>query len=73
MAVSIASLISFYKDDKSVDRGENHYKSGHVQQCSLDEGVLTGVVRASMRDKVYRVSVSSASKSTVNLELIYSH
>ena len=47
MALSITSLISFYKDDKkSVDRGENHYKSGHVQQCSLDEGVLTGVVRA---------------------------
>lgn len=59
MAVSISNLMSFFLDDrKTIDRGENHYKSGHVEQCSLDAGLLTGIVRASMRDKVYRVSVS---------------
>ena len=61
MAVSISSLTSFFKDEqKSINRGENHYKSGHVEQCRLDAGVLTGVVRASMKDKVYNVSVSES-------------
>lgn len=59
MAISISSIASFFVDNKkNIDRGENHYKSGHVEQCSLDAGLLTGYVRASMRDKVYRVSVS---------------
>lgn len=59
MAVSISSIASFFVDDrKTIDREENRYKSGRVEQCSLDAGLLTGFVRASMRDKVYRVSVS---------------
>lgn len=58
MAVSISSLMSFFIDyRKSMARGKNHYKSGHVEQCSLDAGLLTSGVRVSMRDKVYRVSV----------------
>ena len=40
--------------------GEKHYKSGHVQECSVCEGQLVGSVRASMKDKTYRVVVSFA-------------
>ena len=55
MNLTISQLNSFF-DIKSVARGENHYKSGHVEQNG--HGELTGLVRASMK-KVYRVSVSA--------------
>ena len=56
MAVSIS--MSFFLDDrKTIDWRENNYTSGH-EQCSLDAGLLAGIVRASMMDKVNRVSVS---------------
>ena len=59
--------LSFFKDEeRSVNRGENHFKSGHVEQCSYAEGQITGLVRASMRDRVYRVSVSVAVQRNVN-------
>ena len=60
MAVSIFDIMSFFKDeDKSVKRGENHFKSGHVEKCTYSDGQLNGLVRASMRNRLYQVSVSS--------------
>ena len=36
---SIASLLSYYADEpKSVDRGENHYKSNHVEAFLYSAG-----------------------------------
>ena len=56
MAFSISSLCaSFEGEIKSISRGENHYKSGHVECISYAQGVLKGKVRASMKDKVYNV------------------
>ena len=58
-ALSIASLISFFREEqKSIKKGENHYKSGHVESFTYSHGILRGDVHASMRNKVYKVAVS---------------
>ena len=58
-AVSITSLASYLADKmKLLQLGENHFKSGHVERCDYLPGVLSGVVRASMKDKTYIVTVS---------------
>ena len=60
MAVSVYNIMTFFKgEEKSVNRGQNHFKSGHVEQCIYTKGQINGVVRASMRDRLYQVSVSS--------------
>ncbi|CAM4680807.1 unnamed protein product [Leuciscus chuanchicus] len=54
--ISLAAMMAFFKEEnKSVKRGENHFKSGPVVECSVSEGQLVGFVRASMRDKTYKV------------------
>ena len=59
MSVSVFDIMSFFKEEeKSVTRGENHFKSGHVEQCLYAGGQII-IVKASMRDKLYRVSVSN--------------
>ncbi len=41
MAVSLADFTAFFQDEgKSIKRGENHYKLGHVQSCSYSKGEL---------------------------------
>ena len=56
--LSIASLLSYFSDEKkSIKKGENHYKSDHVESFSYHEGILRGEVHASMK-KVYKVTVS---------------
>ena len=56
--LSIASLISFFSEKKSIRKGGNHYKSDHVESLSYQQGVLRGEVHASMKKKVYKVTVS---------------
>jgi len=57
--VSISALTSFFADEPSrIQRGENHYKSNHVESCSYSDGVIHGSVQASMRKKSYKVTVS---------------
>ncbi|CAJ1081208.1 uncharacterized protein LOC111320231 [Xyrichtys novacula] len=47
MAVTLASFTSFFQDEgKSIKRGENHYKSGHVESGSYAGGEIVGRVRA---------------------------
>ena len=66
MAVlTTASLLSFFENEnKSVSRGEHHFKSNHVESFSgatsdsASQGVLKGQVHASMKKKVYNVTVS---------------
>ena len=48
----------FENDNKSISRGENHIKSSHVERFSANQGVLKGWVHASMKKKVYNVTVS---------------
>ena len=57
--LSIVSLISFFgEEQKSIKKGENHYKSGHVESFTYSQGILRGDVHASMWKKVYKVTVS---------------
>lgn len=57
-ALSISSLASFFSDEqKSLTRGENHYQSNHIQSFSFSDGVVHGEVHASMKKKVYKVTI----------------
>ena len=59
VSLSIAALISFFAEEKkSIERGENHYRSEHIESFSYHQGILRGEVQASMKKKVYRVTVS---------------
>jgi len=64
MAVlAIASELSFFENEnKSVSRGENHFKANHVESFNASQGILKGQAHASMREKVYNVTVSECSK-----------
>jgi len=58
-SLSIASLLSFLSEKtKSIKTGENNYKSEHVEAFTYQQGVLRGEVHASMKKKVYKVTVS---------------
>ena len=58
-SLSIASLISFFSEEKkSIRKGENHFKSDHVESLLYQQGVLRGEVHASMKKKVYKVTVN---------------
>ena len=57
--LSIASLLSFFLEEKkSKKKGENHFKSDHIEAFTYQQGVLRGEVHASMKQKVYKVTVS---------------
>ena len=52
MAFSLLHLTAFFQgEDKSIERGENHYKLGHVESFSYDEGEIVGLVQASRRER----------------------
>ena len=45
--MTIASLLSFFENEnKSVSRGEYHFKSNNVESFSASQGVFKGQVRA---------------------------
>ncbi|XP_020892954.1 uncharacterized protein LOC110232169, partial [Exaiptasia diaphana] len=57
-ALSITALSNFFSEEhKSISRGENHYKSGHIECFSYADGVIRGQVHASMKSKVYKVTI----------------
>ena len=57
-AITISALTSFFSGEpKSINRGENHYKSGHVESFHYSDGIIRGSVHASMKDKSYKVTV----------------
>ena len=37
--------------DKSIERGENHYKFGHVESFSYADGEMVSLVHASSRER----------------------
>lgn len=62
-SLTISSLASFFSgEQKSIDRGENHYKSEHVESFTYSTGVIRGEVHASMKNKSYKVTVSDYSE-----------
>ena len=58
-AVTIASLLSFFENEnKSVSRGEYHFKSNNVESFSASQVVFKGQVHASLEKIVYNVTIS---------------
>lgn len=57
-SLSINSLLnSSEKKRNQYKRGENYYKSSHIEKFYYHEGVIRGEVHASMKIKVYKVTV----------------
>ena len=52
MAISLLlSPLYFHGEEKSIERGENHYKSGHVQSFIYADGKIVGLLHASRRER----------------------
>jgi len=50
--LTIACLLSFFENEnKSVSRGENHFKSNHVKSFKASQGILKEQVHASILEK----------------------
>ena len=53
MAISLLHFTAFFQgEDKSIEIGENHYKSGHVEGFNYADGEIDGLVHASHREPV---------------------
>ena len=53
-------IFLYFKENESLlERGENSYLSGHVEKLAFDAElkVIRGVVKSSMKSKVYKVEV----------------
>ena len=60
-SLSITALSNFFSEErKSICKGENHYKSDHVKSFFYNAGAIRGQVKASMKEKSYKVTVSRA-------------
>lgn len=58
---TISAIIEFFNDNKkAISKGENAVKSGHLTKCHFDAstGFIDAQVRASMKNKEYKVIVS---------------
>lgn len=67
VSLTIASLLSLFAEEKkSTERGENHYKHDHIESVTYKEGVLRGEVHASVKKKVYKVTVSESLKYSID-------
>ena len=63
-ALTITALTSFFSGEpKSIERGENHYKSDHIEYFQYSNGIIRGLVHASMKEKSYKVTVSKLASS----------
>jgi hypothetical protein len=52
MSISLLHSTSYFQvEDKGIERGEKHYKSGHVESFSYADGELVGLVHASRRER----------------------
>ena len=59
-------MLGFFQgEDKSIQRGENHYKFGHVESYSHAGGEIGGLVHASYR------SVTARTRHVVYLIVFY--
>ena len=51
MAISLLHFTTFFRwEDKSIERGESHFKSGHVESFSYADGEIVGLVHDSRRE-----------------------
>ena len=59
MGISLLHFTAFFQgEDKSIERGKNPYKSGHVESFSYADGEFVCLVQASHRERRYKTSVS---------------
>ena len=57
--ITLSGVMEFFKDDlNSVSKGESKYKAGFVLELKITEFVIKAQVRASMKDKSYKVSLT---------------
>ena len=54
---SLSKLLEYYPKGNTLSKGENHYMSNHVVECSFNENILKGKVMPSMKDRPYDVQV----------------
>ena len=58
-AISLLHFTAFFQgEDKTLERGEHHYKSGHVEGFSHADGEMVRFFHASRREQRYKISVS---------------
>ena len=51
MAISLLHFTAFFQgEDNSIERGKNHYKSGHVESFSYADEEIVGLVHTSHRE-----------------------
>ena len=51
-SLSITALSNFFSEEmKSISKGENHYKSDHVESFFYNADSIRGQVHASMKEK----------------------
>lgn len=59
--LKLTAIISYFHNNKKLlERGENAYTSGHVAKIDFDgtQLIINAVVKASMKDKSYKVKVT---------------
>ena len=67
-----ATLYRFFQgEDKSIERGENHYKSGHVQSFSYADGKIVGLLHASRRERDVTYEPCSLSSGVFSTAFIW--
>ena len=56
--ITLSGIIAFFKDNlNSVTKGELKYKAGFVLELKIAEFVIKAQIRASMKDKSYKISL----------------
>lgn len=58
--LKFSSIVNYFTDEKKlIERGENAVESGDVLKMNYDDNskIISGTVRASMKDKIYKVEV----------------
>lgn len=65
-SLSITALSNFFSEErKSICKGENHYKSDHVESFFYNAGAIRGQVHASMKEKSYKVTIYLDEKNEI--------
>ena len=58
---SIADLANNFKDNaRGLDRGQNHYDSGHIIKVTYSNRTMRAVCKQSLKPGSYKVQVSNS-------------
>ena len=56
--ICLAGLMDFFKEDRNaIEKGETKYNADFVLECKIVDLTVQGYVRASMKDKSYKVGL----------------